>query len=56
MPLIEPLLRNSVALLPGAPPPGYYIHEVGGARMADQESGGVLNSRNNKEEGALFDA
>jgi choline dehydrogenase-like flavoprotein len=46
LPLVEPLLRRSLALAPGAPPPGYYIHEVGGARMADHEGDGVLNGWN----------
>jgi choline dehydrogenase-like flavoprotein len=46
LPLIEPLLRRSVALAPGAPPPGYYIHELGGARMAARELDGVVNGWN----------
>ncbi|MCP9850787.1 GMC oxidoreductase [Cyanobium sp. Morenito 9A2] len=46
MPLIEPLLRRSVALAPEAPPPGYYIHELGGAPMAALESEGVVDPWN----------
>ena len=46
MPLVEPLVQGSLALAPGAPPPGYYIHELGGAPMAAQEEAGVLNPWN----------
>jgi choline dehydrogenase-like flavoprotein len=46
MPLLEPLVRNSLALAPGAAPPGYYIHELGGAAMAANEQDGVLNGWN----------
>jgi choline dehydrogenase-like flavoprotein len=46
MPLIEPLLRRSIALAPEAPPPGYYIHELGGAAMAARESDGVVDPWN----------
>ena len=46
MPVVEPLLRHSPALAAGAAPPGYYIHELGGARMAAREADGVLNSWN----------
>jgi choline dehydrogenase-like flavoprotein len=46
MPLLEPLVRGSLALAPGAPPPGYYIHELGGAAMAHREEDGVLNRWN----------
>ncbi len=45
-PLLEPLVKGSLALAPGAPPPGYYIHELGGAPMADRDSDGVVNSWN----------
>jgi len=45
-PLLEPLVKGSLALAPGAPPPGYYIHELGGAPMADRDSAGVLNRWN----------
>jgi choline dehydrogenase-like flavoprotein len=46
MPLIEPLVRGSLAMAPGAAPPGYYIHELGGAPMAASETEGVLNPWN----------
>jgi choline dehydrogenase-like flavoprotein len=46
MPLVEPLVRNSVAMAEGAAPPGYYIHELGGAAMAEREEQGVLNRWN----------
>jgi len=46
MPVVEPLLRRSPALAAEAAPPGYYIHELGGARMAARESEGVLNPWN----------
>ena len=46
MPLIEPLVRGSLAMAPGAAPPGYYIHELGGAPMASSEATGVLNPWN----------
>jgi choline dehydrogenase-like flavoprotein len=46
MPLIEPLVRGSLAMAPGAAPPGYYIHELGGAPMGHVESDGVLNRWN----------
>jgi choline dehydrogenase-like flavoprotein len=45
-PLIEPLLRRSAALGADAAPPGYYIHEVGGAAMASTEEGGVVDRWN----------
>ena len=46
LPLLEPWLRTSLAVSPGAPPPGYYIHELGGARMAATAEGGVVNPLN----------
>ncbi|MFM2158229.1 MAG: hypothetical protein RLZZ124_703 [Cyanobacteriota bacterium] len=46
LPLVEPLLRGSMALAAEAPPPGYYIHELGGAAMAAAEEDGVLNRWN----------
>ena len=45
-PLLEPLVKGSLALAPGSPPPGYYIHELGGAPMAATDSDGVLNRWN----------
>jgi len=46
IPLLEPLVRGSAALSPGAAPPGYYIHELGGARMAAREEDGVVDPWN----------
>jgi hypothetical protein len=46
LPLLEPWIRSSPALGTAAAPPGYYIHEVGGARMARQEEGGMVDSWN----------
>jgi choline dehydrogenase-like flavoprotein len=45
-PLAEPLLRFSVALSAGAAPPGYYIHELGGARMGATAELGVVDRWN----------
>ena len=46
VPLLEPLLEGAVALSEGAAPPGYYIHEVGGAAMGSCEESSVVDSRN----------
>lgn len=46
LPLLEPWVRQSWAARPSPPPPGYYIHELGGAAMAASESGGVVNAWN----------
>ncbi|MEB3172580.1 MAG: GMC family oxidoreductase [Cyanobacteriota bacterium] len=46
MPLVEPLVKGSLAFSPGAPPPGYYIHELGGARMAASAEQGVVDPWN----------
>lgn len=45
-PLAEPLICRGLALAPTAPPPGYYIHELGGARMASRPQDGVLDPWN----------
>ncbi|MEB3304165.1 MAG: GMC oxidoreductase [Cyanobium sp.] len=45
-PLLEPWLKTRPALAASAAPPGYYIHEVGGAPMAAQEEAGVVNAGN----------
>jgi hypothetical protein len=45
-PLLEPWLKTRPALSAGAAPPGYYIHEVGGAAMAAHEEAGVVDPRN----------
>jgi choline dehydrogenase-like flavoprotein len=46
LPLLEPLVRRSPAVRPEAPPPGYYIHELGGARMAARADEGVVDPWN----------
>ncbi len=46
MPFVEPLVHNSYALSEGPPPPGYYIHEVGGAAMGTKESNSVVDPLN----------
>ena len=46
LPLLEPLLKNAVALRKDAAPPGYYIHEVGGAPMGTDEQASVVNPFN----------
>jgi choline dehydrogenase-like flavoprotein len=46
LPLLEPWIRSSHAVSPAAPPPGYYIHELGGARMAASPDQGVVNPWN----------
>ena len=46
LPLLEPWVRRSWAVRADAAPPGYYIHELGGAAMAADEGGGVVNAWN----------
>ena len=46
IPLVEPLLQGAVALSEGAAPPGYYIHEVGGAAMGVDPSTSVVDPSN----------
>ena len=46
LPLLEPWVKSSLAVSAGAPPPGYYIHELGGARMAASPEEGVVDSLN----------
>jgi choline dehydrogenase-like flavoprotein len=46
LPLVEPFLKGAVALTEGAAPPGYYIHEVGGAPFGTDERNSVLNASN----------
>ncbi len=46
LPLVEPFLEGAVALSEGAAPPGYYIHEVGGAAMGRSETSSVVDSSN----------
>lgn len=46
LPLLEPWILRTHAAGQGAAPPGYYIHELGGARMAAREEEGVVNPFN----------
>lgn len=46
LPLLEPWIRSSLAVGSDPPPPGYYIHELGGARMAARPEHGVVNPLN----------
>jgi choline dehydrogenase-like flavoprotein len=46
LPLLEPWVKGSLAVSPEAPPPGYYIHELGGARMAASPEAGVVDPAN----------
>ncbi|WP_320667971.1 GMC family oxidoreductase [Prochlorococcus sp. MIT 1307] len=46
IPFIEFFLNNAVALKEEVPPPGYYIHEVGGAPMGTCEENSVLDRFN----------
>ena len=46
LPFVEPLLDGAVALSDGAAPPGYYIHEVGGAAMGSTETNSVVDPFN----------
>jgi choline dehydrogenase-like flavoprotein len=45
-PLLEPFVKRQAAADPGAAPPGYYVHELGGARMASTPEHGVVNDCN----------
>jgi choline dehydrogenase-like flavoprotein len=46
LPLLEPWIRKGAALSPAAAPPGYYIHELGGARLSHSPEQGVLDPWN----------
>jgi choline dehydrogenase-like flavoprotein len=46
VPLLEPVLKRSPAVSAAAPPPGYYVHELGGAPMASRPDDGVLDPWN----------
>ncbi len=46
IPLLKEIVNNSFALKSDPPPPGYYVHEVGGARMSNNSSQGVLDKWN----------
>lgn len=45
-PFFKQIANSSVALQQGPPPPGYYIHEVGGAPMGTNEEESVLDKWN----------
>jgi len=44
--VLEPLLEGALALSETSPPPGYYVHEVGGAAMGESEEFSVLDRWN----------
>ena len=46
IPFLRILNKNSVALSGNIPPPGYYIHEVGGAPMGMNQDSSVLDKWN----------
>ncbi len=46
MPFLEPIINKGLALQEVPPPPGYYIHEVGGAPMGRKETNSVLDQWN----------
>ena len=46
IPLARQILNKSVAVRNDAPPPGYYIHEVGGAPMGKNKETSVVDKWN----------
>ena len=46
VPFAPNLISKILALRKESPPPGYYIHEVGGARMGDKEENSVVDKWN----------
>tara|TARA_B100000524_G_scaffold214315_1_gene112426 strand:+ start:7 stop:1494 length:1488 start_codon:yes stop_codon:yes gene_type:complete len=46
IPFTKQILSKSVAIKSDAPPPGYYIHEVGGAPMGNDKGNSVLDNWN----------
>ena len=46
LPLVKPLVAKALAAQEDAPPPGYYIHEVGGAAMGANEEHSVVDRWN----------
>ena len=47
IPFFKKIADNALAIKDSAPPPGYYIHEVGGAAMGFDENSSVVNKWNN---------
>ena len=46
IPYVGLFTKKSIALSGNPPPPGYYIHEVGGAAMGFSEEESVVNKSN----------
>ena len=46
LPYVGLFTKKSIALSGNPPPPGYYIHEVGGAAMGVSEEESVVNKSN----------
>ena len=46
IPFTKKILNKSVAIRNDAPPPGYYIHEVGGAPMGNNREKSVVDNWN----------
>jgi len=46
IPFAKQILQKAVAIQEKAPPPGYYIHEVGGAPMGNKKETSVVNQFN----------
>nr|AUG32695.1 Glucose-methanol-choline (GMC) oxidoreductase:NAD binding site [Paulinella longichromatophora] len=44
VPFLEPFFQQNTVFTNKTAPPGYYIHELGGARMSNKEEDGVVNS------------
>ena len=46
IPFLDAVLKNAIAIQKEAPPPGYYIHEVGGAPMGKDQHLSVVDEWN----------
>jgi choline dehydrogenase-like flavoprotein len=46
LPLFEKFIRRQEAAMSAGAPPGYYVHEVGGAKMGTSPEHSILNSEN----------
>ena len=46
IPFVKKLTKKSIATSGNPPPPGYYIHEVGGARMGNNQESSVVDKWN----------